>query len=550
MLSEWHPNIYVFASLSAVISGLGAAAFVFFHGQHTPAGRPFVILCTSASLWCLFPTLSSLPLPEHIVLNLARASYLPASWALAAYAHLAFMISEDERLKLRRRWLWILYTIAFGITLISFSPYFITGLIRFAPHFAVVGGPLYHLIVALSVLSLTVAWTVAVRNLKRLSVTKRNQLRYFLVASVILGFCPLLHFGGFYFRSEPIPHDFLVPIFVLLVAYAITRHHVLDIEVVLRRSLVYSLLIACLTATYLVMILVMERWFQGFFGYRSIFATLIVAFLIAIFFDPVRNWIQARVDRALFKGTPVELAEQREQLLHEVQKSEQRKAVATLAAGMAHEIKNPLSSIKIFAEFLPEKYDDPSFRETFTRIVTQEVGKINDLVQRLLDFAKPNPPQKQPVRLSRLIDETVELLHNALVQQHIEIVRADASADTVLADPAQVKQALLNVLLNSIEAMQHPGRITVSTVSVDGHLEVIVADTGPGIAPHDLARVFEPFYTTKAKGTGLGLAVVQRIVHEHGGRVRLDSAPGRGTTVRMQFVSADIRPQTSDGATV
>ena len=322
------------------------------------------------------------------------------------------------------------------------------------------------------------------------------------------------------------------------------RHNVLDISIVIRKTVVYSILVAIITALYFSLILIIEKILQGIVGYRSLIGSVIAGFAIALGFVPVRNAIQRWVDRVFFGGSQEVLAEENERLKDELTHSEKMKAVATLAAGMAHEIKNPLASIKTFAEFLPEKYDDPSFRETFARIMRQEVGKINDLVQRLLDFAKPNPPQKQPVRLSTLIDETVEFLHGSLVQKHIKVVRAYAARDEALADPAQVKQALLNVLLNSLEAMERPGCITVSTVSVNGHLEVIVTDTGPGIAHQDLARVFEPFYTTKPKGTGLGLAVVQRIVHEHGGRVRLDSAPGRGTTVRMQFVAADMQPNT------
>jgi len=209
--------------------------------------------------------------------------------------------------------------------------------------------------------------------------------------------------------------------------------------------------------------------------------------------------------------------------------------VATLAAGMAHEIRNPLSCVKTFAEYLPKKYDDPEFREKFSRIVGQEVGKIENLVKRLLDFAKPPPLAKQPVRISQLVDETVDFLQGSLVNKRIEVVRAYARHDAVVADRTQLKQVFLNLFLNSIQAMERPGCITVSTASEDGHLSVVIADTGTGIAKEHLPRVFDPFYTTKPEGTGLGLSVVHSIVREHGGRVLMDSAPGRGTTVELQL---------------
>ena len=328
---------------------------------------------------------------------------------------------------------------------------------------------------------------------------------------------------------------YFVPIYALIMAYAVVKHQLLDVAVVVRKSLIYSVLVAIITAVYFSLILVAEKLLQGVVGYRSLIGSLIAGFVIALGFNPLKEFIQRFIDRLFFKGGQVALAEENEQLRQELARSEKLKAVATLAAGMAHEIKNPLSSIKTFAEYLPQKYDDPTFREKFARIVSQEVGKVNDLVQRLLDFAKPSPPRKEPVRLSTLIDETVEFLHGSLLSKQVEVVRAYTRQDEVLVDPAQMKQVFLNVLLNSLEAMDHQGCISISTISENGHLEIAMADTGPGIVKKDLPHVFDPFYTTKVSGTGLGLSVVHSIVKEHGGRVSVDSEPGRGTTVRIQL---------------
>jgi signal transduction histidine kinase len=277
----------------------------------------------------------------------------------------------------------------------------------------------------------------------------------------------------------------------------------------------------------------MERWFQGFFGYRSFIATLIVAFAIALGFVPVKNWVQMFVDRYFFRGSQEELAVQNEQLRREVLQTERLKSVATLAAGMAHEIKNPLASIKTFAEYLPQKYDDPAFREKFAKIVSQEVDKMNGLVHRLLDFARPSAPKLERVRLSSLVQDTVAFLQGTLLKRHVTVRMTLSPDDAVLADPAQLRQAILNVLLNSIEAMPGPGTIAVSTARENGSLAVVIADSGPGIPRRDLQRVFDPFYTTKPGGTGLGLSVVHTILREHGGRVRVRSQVGKGTEVRL-----------------
>ncbi len=339
----------------------------------------------------------------------------------------------------------------------------------------------------------------------------------------------------FLWYGIPIPPvlNILITPFQVIIAYAILKHQLMDIRIVLRRTFVYSALIACITAVYLVMVLIMERWFQGFLGYRSVFATVFVAFLIAVFFNPLRNRIQAFVERALFKATTAELVTQREQLLAEVRKGEQMKAVGTLAAGLAHEIKNPLSSIKTFTEYLGTRYADPEFRVKFQKVVGGEVERINLIVQQLLEFAKPVPPKLMPLEVSTLLDETLEFLNNEFLQHHVEIHKWYEAQALILGDPQQLKQIFLNLFLNSLQAMNGAGRLEVHTARHGAELVVTITDNGTGITPKDLPHIFEPFYTTKPTGTGLGLAVAQGIVKEHGGRIEVESQPGQGTTMRF-----------------
>jgi len=302
----------------------------------------------------------------------------------------------------------------------------------------------------------------------------------------------------------------------------------MDIRIVIRKGLVYSMLIAVITATYLVLVLVMEKTFQGFFGYRSIFATVFVAFLIAIFFNPVRYWLQSAIDRALFRGTPDELADQREKLLVELRRGEQMKTVGTLAAGLAHEIKNPLASIKTFTEHLNANYADEKFRNKFQRIVGGEVERINLIVQQLLDFAKPVPPKLEPLNLTGLLDDTLQFLNNEFVEHHIEVDKQYAWSGKILADRNQLRQVFLNLFINSVQAMNGNGKLKVKTEEKGSELVITISDNGPGISPKDAHRIFEPFYTSKTTGTGLGLAVVRSIINEHRGRVEAVSLPGQG----------------------
>jgi signal transduction histidine kinase len=209
-------------------------------------------------------------------------------------------------------------------------------------------------------------------------------------------------------------------------------------------------------------------------------------------------------------------------------------AAGQFAAGMAHEIKNPLSAIKTFAQFLPEKYADPAFRDKFFRIVQEEIDRINDIVKELSDFARPSPPQLRPVRLSGLVEDTMALLSNQCLNQGVEL-RHSGNEDglSIDADPQQMKQVLLNLCLNSLEAMTGGGRLELATVAEAGYLVLRVKDTGPGVSPDCLAHVWDPFFTTKERGMGLGLAIVKGIVERHGGTIRLTSEPRRGTLVEV-----------------
>lgn len=395
----------------------------------------------------------------------------------------------------------------------------------------------------------------------QLEPNERNRLRYIALALVLFAFALLDYLPKYGIPIPPIGSLFVLA-FTVIVTYAIIKHQILDFTIAIRRTAVYSILAALITASYLVVVLITEKWFQGFFGYRSLVATSVVGFAIALGFNPLRDVVQRFVDRWFFTKSAPALAEENEHLRQEVAQSDRMKAVATLAAGMAHEIKNPLSSIKTFAEYLPQKYNDPEYREKFSRIMTQEVDRMNALVQRLLEFAKPGQPQLRRISSSGVIRETLDFLQGTLVKKQIQVKTAFSPVDEVVADAAQIKQALLNVLLNSIEAMEpldsvlprsgrilsgvegeRPRTITLSTVQQNGHLDLVVRDTGPGIPKKDLVRIFDPFYTTKTNGAGLGLSVVHSIMKEHDGRVFIESQPGKGTTVRMRL---PFRHQTTD----
>jgi signal transduction histidine kinase len=249
--------------------------------------------------------------------------------------------------------------------------------------------------------------------------------------------------------------------------YAIIRHHLLDINIVIKKTAVYSILVTLITITYFVTVYIMESLFRDFVGYKSIPWTLSVIALFILIFQPLKNLVQSFVDKYFFKGSQVALARELQRAQEELKRVERLKAVGILAAGMAHEIKNPLTSIKTFTEYLPEKCNDPDFIDKFHKLIGMEVNKINDIVQQLLDFSKPKPLKLELSDIHQILEQTLSLFSNSLIKYKITLARNyAASLPSVSIDPNQMQQVFCNLFLNAIEAMKEGGKLTVSTAEV------------------------------------------------------------------------------------
>jgi PAS domain S-box-containing protein len=236
----------------------------------------------------------------------------------------------------------------------------------------------------------------------------------------------------------------------------------------------------------------------------------------------------------------------------QIRRSDRLASLGTLSAGMAHEIKNPLVSIKTFAQLLPERYQDSDFRETFSNLIGHEIDRIDSLVNQLLRFARPAKPVLKPMHVHTVLEKSLQLVGHRLYQKDIKLTRIwDAEVDTIRADADQLEQVFLNFFINAMDAMRRGGELTVCTEignrpewvtamtqsNGDGHareiLRITVRDNGEGIPAENLAHVFDPFFTTKDYGTGLGLSVVHGIVEEHGGQIEVESELTKGTAFHI-----------------
>ncbi|MDE1171635.1 MAG: ATP-binding protein [Verrucomicrobium sp.] len=220
--------------------------------------------------------------------------------------------------------------------------------------------------------------------------------------------------------------------------------------------------------------------------------------------------------------------------------SEKLGALTLLAAGVAHELGNPLNSLDIHLQLLERDLKrlgvfkkDQNIAESW-QVLRTEMSRLDTILVNFLRAIRPTTPQLQLENVNALLEESIEFLRPEIRDRELHVeTRLDAAAPPLWVDRDQLKQAFYNLIKNALQAMPAGGKLLLSTERTDTHLVITFADNGAGIPPEKIGRIFEPYFTTKPSGSGLGLLIVRRIVREHGGDLELESHPGAGTTVRL-----------------
>lgn len=230
----------------------------------------------------------------------------------------------------------------------------------------------------------------------------------------------------------------------------------------------------------------------------------------------------------------------RSRLSLQARQSEQLATIGLIGASLAHEIRNPLVSIKTFSSLLPTRYEDPEFRRRFASLIPAEVERIDSLTQQLLDLSNPRRHQMERISLNTSILETIDLMLTRAGEARVALTsQLTAAPDIIWADPSAIRQVLINLLINAfqaLEALEADRIVEVRTRnSPNGSIVLEVSDNGPGIPPEQRTRLFHPFVSTKTKGMGLGLAVCADILHEHRATIIVPEVARPGATFRITF---------------
>lgn len=525
---------HIISHVIACITTLCLGVFVYLAGKKNETNIVFALYTLAISVWSGFGAFALMSHSAAQALMLWRVSLLGVVFIAVLFVHFVLSLLNAEERSSRRPVMLLAYVA--GVVL---SSSIIFGLVPsrveakyYLPNYTVTT-PLYW--------TLFITWTLTTGyglfelfRLRHNSTAERhNQLNYFCLATLIAyvggigNFLPSFNVFIPYFMPFG---NYLIPIYVVASVYAILSQKLMDIRIALRKAFFYAMLAVVISVLYILLIFFVYGLWAPNANESRIAANFMSLLAIALLFKPLEMLMLRILDKRFFRGSISEIAEQNKLLQTELERRERLKSVGILASGMAHEIKNPLTAINTFIDYLPQKYDDPAFRENFQRILKTEIGRIKEILQELLEYSKPKPLSKIDVDIDKIIRDTIELLSKDVLSAKVKIEFNPGLNPRILIDPDRIKQALLNIMLNGIEAMrEHGGTMKIETSSGSEYLEICIADQGCGIAGEDVKRIFDPFFTKKERGTGLGLAITHSIIEQHGGKIQVESSTGAGS---------------------
>ncbi|MCX5725860.1 MAG: ATP-binding protein, partial [Candidatus Saganbacteria bacterium] len=501
-------------TLSSIVLGL----FVFLAGRKKSPNVTLALYTLSVAFWSFGQFMSEVSFSKPQALFWAREHLAAAVFIPVFYLH--FVLSFLDMVEKRKKVLFFAYGLCFLLFVIAFTPLYVSDVApKLIFNYYPVPGPFFPVFTILFIALIAYGLFELASGLKNAAGIKRNQIIYILFASVAgfaggsMMFLPVYNIGilpiGYYF----------VPVYILVAVYAIVRHKLLDINIVSGKGLLYSTFVLLIVVSFISVILMIVV-VENFTGLNSIFASAIVLLFT------MGNYFAIAVENARLHESI--LAREREVFM-----KDKLASLGTLAAGMAHEIKNPLAAIKGLTQVLHENYDDPGFRKNFVEIIPRQLDRINNIVEDLLRFGKPSSYIKREMEVNNAIESVLKLLERECSKNNIKIIRGLGPLPKVYADFDALGQAFMNIILNAIQAMPEGGTLSIKSDLDGAKVNVEISDTGAGIPEENLKNIFDPFFTTKDRGAGLGLCITYRIIKEHGGEIKVESKVGEGTKFKV-----------------
>ena len=586
------------------------------------------------------------------------------------------------------------------IFLLYSSGYFIKGLYKYSwgyyPKASFIGHPLFllffNILFSASIILIFLSFH---SKTSKLSVSDKNRLKYLFIGNIIGALGALDFLPNYGINIYPLGFIFMM-VFPSIYTYAILRYRLMDIQVVFKRTMAYSLSVGLLTAFFVFLVITVTNLLSSYAHVSSFTVSIFAVIIIALLFNPLRNKIQKIIDKLFYKKTydyygtlqkvshdlaamfdlkkiysfigdtifsalglrsiylisagpggdyevvyqmlydekkrdkktpkidgdcfmvkslrtsedivikdelpalvdllgqetidcittnlelfdgeavmpvvgdgkpsllmilggklsgdiftnedinflktvsnQIAIAIKNAKLYSDKLHSEKFASIGMMSATFAHEIRNPLTSIKTFTQLFPEKFDDAEFRNIFSKIVIDDIGRIDGLIKDLLSFSsKESVPGINTLDITELVNGVLEHQKGRFEFEKNNISLRKKYKDArinILGDPQKLKRALINIISNGCQAMQENGVLTVDIMPNSKEVDIKISDTGKGMSSQEMAKIFDPFYTTKAMGMGLGLAISKKIIEDQGGRIAVESKLSQGTTFTISL---------------
>jgi len=532
--------IVAFCAYTGIINTVTALClgiFILIKSYQIKTNRFFAYFCFSISIWSLFYYLW-LSTTHNIVMAefYLRTLMLPV---LVMPATLFDFITSFLKINIPS---WIRtfnYLFATCMALFVYTPLFAYDMHPIMNGFLwLKAGPLYHLFLfhfwLLISYGMWQLWT-SYKNIQEKSLKKQTLLIFSgLLITFSGGAANYLPWYGF---NVPPVTNITVPGYVILITYAILKYQLLDIKIVIKNSLIFSVLASMITILYFGVVYFSENILKITIGYHSPIASLATAVLVAIFFIPAKDFVQSLVEKYIFKATYAQIAEQNERLRRQIMVSERYKTFSEISKSVTVAIRDPLTTLKTYSHFYQSKLDDRAFLEKFGTVLSKEIQKIQDLTDGLSKYSTPEPLSIERTEIYFLINQVLEGLKHQLSNQKINLQHYydDKASFWLHVDPKQLQQVLTNIILNSFKTMPTGGQLWIGAEKNEETFSIFIKDTGTPIPKDQLDKVFDPFHRYHEENQGLDLAIAFSIIENHGGKILVESGKDSGNEFIIQL---------------
>lgn len=499
------------------------------------ANRYFAYFCLAASLWAFFYAVvfivPSVRMKEY---------YLAVSMIGSFFCPITFLHFTKHFLKKNISSWFIALNYLFAVIAMpfAFTGYYADGMSLYFGMWWGNRGPCFDVTFIQFVLVLVYAFICYIDSLRKEKDPQfRRQIRLVFIA-LLIGFISGATNFFFWYRI-PIPPvtNVFVSVYVIMVTYSIMKYKLMDIQITIKNSLVYSLLIAMISVVYFAIIYLSEQYLKGIIGYQSMVVSLVTAFVVAIFYIPFKDFIQSLVEKNIFKATYAQISEQNENLRRQVQLSERYRAFSEITQSVSAAIRNPLTVIKTYNYYLAQRINDPGFLDKYMKVTSVEIERMEQMINELSKYSSPDPLMLEKVDMSALLDEVLESLSHTLYTRRIQVDKQYHPHDSlrIHADAKQLHQAFVNIFRHEFKMMPDEGRFEIETLPGQDTLTVRIKDNGRVIPEDQLEKIFDPFIRFDEADQGLELAIAFSIIESHAGKVSVVSREGQGNEFIIQL---------------